>query len=104
MLVRSLRGFGRGIFGSNEQLLSNTASFRLILELVSARDSEIYTRIAADDNNKIIARRFDLHPRTAKRHIAYIIGKQDVASHRCAAARYRGDSGVILLNKMDNRY
>lgn len=56
---------------------------------LSARELEVLARIAAGDNNKLIARALDLSLHTVKRHVANILGKLGVDSRGQAAAWYR---------------
>jgi LuxR family transcriptional regulator, maltose regulon positive regulatory protein len=60
-----------------------------VAELLSARELEVLARIAAGDNNKLIARALDLSLHTVKRHVANILGKLHLDSRGQAAAWYR---------------
>ena len=55
-------------------------------ELLSQREWEVLTRIAAGDSNKLIARLLDLSPHTVKRHVANILDKLGLSSRGQAAA------------------
>jgi LuxR family transcriptional regulator, maltose regulon positive regulatory protein len=57
--------------------------------LLSAREHEVLSRLAAGDSNKLIARTFDLSPHTVKRHVANILDKLALESRGQAAAWYR---------------
>ncbi|MDL1860975.1 helix-turn-helix transcriptional regulator, partial [Betaproteobacteria bacterium PRO7] len=56
---------------------------------LTGRELEVLARIAAGDNNKLIARALDLSLHTVKRHVANILGKLGVDSRGQAAAWYR---------------
>jgi LuxR family maltose regulon positive regulatory protein len=55
-------------------------------EGLSAREFEVLERLAAGENNKLIARALDLSPHTVKRHVANILGKLEVETRGQAAA------------------
>ncbi len=57
--------------------------------LISPREMEVLSLIAAGESNKIIARRLDLSPHTVKRHVANILGKLNADSRGQAAAKFR---------------
>jgi LuxR family maltose regulon positive regulatory protein len=61
--------------------------------LLSSREQEVLSRLAAGDSNKLIARTFDLSPHTVKRHVANILDKLALESRGQAAAWYRGQQG-----------
>ena len=57
--------------------------------LLSAREAEVLTLLAAGNSNKHIARALDLSPHTVKRHVANILDKLAVSSRGQAAAWLR---------------
>jgi DNA-binding NarL/FixJ family response regulator len=60
-----------------------------IQHLLTVREQEVLTRIAAGDSNKQIARAFGLSLHTVKRHVANILSKLGVSSRAQAAAWMR---------------
>ncbi len=62
---------------------------------LTVRELEVLQRIAAGDNNKLIARAFDLSLHTVKRHVANILGKLGVGTRGQAAAWYRANAPAI---------
>jgi LuxR family transcriptional regulator, maltose regulon positive regulatory protein len=59
------------------------------LARLTERELEVLARVAQGDENKDIARRFDLSLHTVKRHIVNILGKLDCVSRKQAAELFR---------------
>ena len=57
--------------------------------VLSQREHEVLHCIAAGDSYKMIARKLNLSPHTAKRHVAHILDKLDARSRAQAAAWLR---------------
>jgi LuxR family maltose regulon positive regulatory protein len=65
------------------------------LARLTERELEVLARVAQGDENKEIARRFDLSLHTVKRHIVNILGKLDCISRKQAAELYRTAANAI---------
>lgn len=59
------------------------------LARLTERELEVLARVALGEENKEIARRFDLSLHTVKRHVVNILGKLDCVSRKQAAELYR---------------
>jgi len=63
------------------------------LEMLSAREREILTRIARGASNKVIARELDIAETTVKIHVQHILRKLNLSS-RVQAAVYAAGRGI----------